>query len=1617
MSPFGLRSVLAITLAIFMTGTLNPVLGADSPNNGSVVHDGHFSPDMWSWESNDDGEAYPVFEGTRNVAEPGQPIIPMQELMLLIPVGQQIAQAWVEPINTRVEKLSSFLPVAGPYITDEGESLNTTRLQPENGIFPAQWGEFTGTHTWRGYNILTLNVFPARVSESANGNDIEYLEDFTVKVVYADGSNGQVVVQRERLIPGEKEANAEVLRQMIHNPEAVSGYGRYHGVAVEPDKGVHSPTRTPSLSGSPVQYLIITSEILKEEFERLAQYKTKLGMPSLVVTREFIAANYRNGADIQETIRLFIQDSYSKWGTEYVLLGGDTDIIPTRYVDNSFYPPGSSTMVPVDLYFACLDGNWNANGNAHYGEADVQADGFGDAVDFADEVFLGRAPVSTAVAAGVFVDKVISYETTPVGSDWTNRILYASEVLFPADYEPGGPIYLDGAQFSHQMITDLVEPCTDLEYLRMYEADDEFPRDLPLTKASLIDSLNTGHYGTLNQIGHGYFTVMSVGDALFNTTDADALTNGDNLFMLYSLNCASAAFDLSCLMERFLQNPNGGSIISIGSSRAAFPFAVNDYQQSFFELLYCTEKSRVGMITARSRLPYIGNTVNNFVDRWTFENYTLLGDPTVPIWTSSVEATRVITDNLNLGPNQFSVSIEKQNGSPAGNALVCLSREDGNIVSGHTDANGLVTLDYLVDSPGEINLKITGHNIGQVESTLQVIPDAAYLGLSQFVEVDNGSSGSIGNGNGSIESGELVIIVPLLQETGGGSLTGLVGTLTTVTEGVTILSGPTAFTDVQAGGLSFPQVPILVQFDESMADGTPVDCRLSLSNTTDEIFEVEWTTVVKAPEVEVVQIDWEDTTYGNGDGVMDIDERVVVSARFKNFGSGLADELDIMLRSLDSNVSLYDFVGELSSLEFMATSADVSTFSMSLSDPTLPSISTLEFTDNYGRVQEHDFYLLRPTPPTTFTTNTTLGPDVIALLWEPIADENVFGYNILRSDSPTGPFQRVNTDVVAGTSYYRDEGLSQLTKYYYQVQSLAYPLVPSNVSETIGESTAPALMPGFPIQFFSETSGHLAVGDIDGDNYPEIILGSDEVYAWNFDGTELIDGDNDSQTLGPITGLNSIFQPAGMVLAQMDDQPGLEMIVSDRGTIAQIYVFSHDGSVLPGWPQSTNFGSGTKWSWATPAVGDVDGDGDMEIVVNTLNGRTWAWHHDGTELLDGDNDPATSGVFLVRPGATGEWGVGSPCLYDLDGDGAKDIIFPAGADNLGGNRIEALKYDGTSIPGWPYTGIGKVNNSPAMADLNHDGFIEIAFYDYGANLHVVQQDGTPYSGFPVNFYPSTMAGTGPGVAFGDLDEDGRLEIIFAGNIDGDLSRMVCIDTDIEGGTSGQILDGWPIDFPGSTEGSPVVGDVDGDSVVDILYGIGGGDETTPNNLYGLKASGERIDGFPITLDAALTPSPVICDMDLDGDVDIVYGGWGRKLYVWDMPFAYDVANMPWPTFHGNMQRDGVFDISLLSPVEEVSILPAATFMMEAPYPNPFNPSTSIRLHIPVVNGSSDLELVVFDLQGRKVRTLHNGAISSGWHTLVWDGRDGSGRNQSSGMYFMRAVSGGQSNIHKMTLVK
>ena len=85
------------------------------------------------------------------------------------------------------------------------------------------------------------------------------------------------------------------------------------------------------------------------------------------------------------------------------------------------------------------------------------------------------------------------------------------------------------------------------------------------------------------------------------------------------------------------------------------------------------------------------------------------------------------------------------------------------------------------------------------------------------------------------------------------------------------------------------------------------------------------------------------------------------------------------------------------------------------------------------------------------------------------------------------------------------------------------------------------------------------------------------------------------------------------------------------------------------------------------------------------------------------------------------------------------------------------------------------------------------------------------------------------------------------------------------------------------------------------------------------------------------------------------------------------------------------------------------FSLESAYPNPFNPTTTLSFSLPL---ESEVNITVYNLQGREVITLLDGNINAGYHSITWHAD-----NNSSGVYFVKMVADKYVGIQKLMLVK
>jgi len=90
------------------------------------------------------------------------------------------------------------------------------------------------------------------------------------------------------------------------------------------------------------------------------------------------------------------------------------------------------------------------------------------------------------------------------------------------------------------------------------------------------------------------------------------------------------------------------------------------------------------------------------------------------------------------------------------------------------------------------------------------------------------------------------------------------------------------------------------------------------------------------------------------------------------------------------------------------------------------------------------------------------------------------------------------------------------------------------------------------------------------------------------------------------------------------------------------------------------------------------------------------------------------------------------------------------------------------------------------------------------------------------------------------------------------------------------------------------------------------------------------------------------------------------------------------------------------------------FNLHSPYPNPFNPTTTLQFEL---GSAGDVSVDVFDVSGRKIRNLHNGFTTLGQHEIIWDARDNHGRPVSSGVYIFKVNMYGNIKTAKTLFLK
>ena len=346
----------------------------------------------------EDGEYISVeLEGaTSYLMEPGKPVLPRITETYTLPFGSNIKDVFVEFSEATKQVLSKEIrPAPEPII--EGKNairaeVKSREIYSSSDLYPDavfSYRTCTGLEGTEHVVFLTVQCYPVRYSPAEN--TLYHSDTVKISVIYEEPSNP------------------------ITFPDV------YDLVIIAPSK-------------------------FEQELQPLIDHKISKGMNTTLKTTEDIYAEYTDGRDKQENIKLYIKDAIEEQGISYVLLvGGHVRQFQSWYLParntNNHVGGNFEHGVDSDLYYADIykeNGtafeDWDSNGNDIFAEFRW---GSIDIIDGAPDVYVGRLPCRSIGDVKTMVNKIIDYEEDKAAESWFKHMLLIGGDTYP-DSGPAG---------------------------------------------------------------------------------------------------------------------------------------------------------------------------------------------------------------------------------------------------------------------------------------------------------------------------------------------------------------------------------------------------------------------------------------------------------------------------------------------------------------------------------------------------------------------------------------------------------------------------------------------------------------------------------------------------------------------------------------------------------------------------------------------------------------------------------------------------------------------------------------------------------------------------------------------------------------------------------------------------------------------------------------------------------------------------------------------------------------------------------------------------------------------------------------------------------------------------
>ncbi len=852
---------------------------------------------------------YIVFPNTMQTNYAGYPSLPYRAVSLLIPPGEKAVNIeFTGEEETEIKgnfTLFPYQPSRTLNDTSKATFVKNRQIYSSKSAIPEKQTGRLNTSYMNGHGFALSTFTPVKYIPATG--KLSFYKKVTIKITTAKSETSNAALKNLRT---SFSINKKV-SLLAQNPEMLKMY-----------------KTSGSRSMSDYRLLIITGDNFTDKFDSLQNLYLGRGLRSKVYSTSYIYSNI-SGQDNQEKIRNFIIQEYQNHGVEFVLLGGDVNIIPYRGFYCYVVSGGGveSNDIPADLYYSALDGTWNDDGDNRWGEPDED--------DLLPDVSVARMSFNSYSELEILIHKSMNYQNNPVTGELTNaelagEYLYANPLTWGSDY-----LNLLIGTHSDNGYTTTGIPLT-------YNIDSMYEKHQSWSGGDLINKINQGkqfvhHVGHANQTYVAHLSISDITDANFYA--ANGVDHNYTLF--YTHGCDCGAFDYNdCILERMV-NINNFAVAVFGNSRYGW---FNEGQtegpaahlhRETVDAIYYDSLNMIGRSLMESKIatsPWVeapGQWEEGAL-RWNFYDLNILGDPALSVWTDEPITVNVTYNpSIPIGTDSVAVHVES-NGAPMHNFTCSIIKDDALLGYGFTDSlgNAWIVFDSLATTPGNADLIVVGYNCLPDTNAVNFITS----GTPYLVYAGNTISDSLGNNNGNADFGETISLNVGVGNVGGDDAHNVVSILSTLNGYATVTDDTASYGTIAENDTVWRNNAFTCNIANNVPDQEVIT--FQLQNDADEgSWTSDFSIIANAPKLTAGTIQTDDSQGGNGNGLLDAGETVTLIIPSSNFGHAGCDNAEGTLTTSNMWVTLQDTLYQIGELKTDSTKYAMFTIDIDESTP------------------------------------------------------------------------------------------------------------------------------------------------------------------------------------------------------------------------------------------------------------------------------------------------------------------------------------------------------------------------------------------------------------------------------------------------------------------------------------------------------------------------------------------------------------------------------------------------------------------------------------------------------------------------------------------------------------